>query len=276
MFQFTEDCILGMEELDNEHRHLFELINKGMDMLHNDYREDKYSDIKELLQELEDYAEQHFAHEEAYMESLRDPELILQRSQHMFFRERLMELVVKNIDGEEQQCQMLEELMDFLARWLYHHIIGSDILIGKLPPLEEWMIRENPCEFTEEYLTGIDVIDREHQILFEIAGRANKLIRSGAVAEKYDKILEIIQELKEYTQYHFADEEEYMREIGYEGYEVQKRAHEAFIDRLEEVDFEKIDDNPRKYLESLIEFLLGWLINHILQSDKKIPCRKQG
>ena len=28
---------------------------------------------------------------------------------------------------------------------------------------------------------------------------------------------------------------------------------------------------PQEYMQSLVEFLLGWLINHILYTDKKIP-----
>lgn len=51
----------------------------------------------------------------------------------------------------------------------------------------------------------------------------------------------------------------------------QRRAHESFIDRLENIDMDEVDGDPKVYLESLIEFLLGWLINHILYTDKKIP-----
>ena len=29
--------------------------------------------------------------------------------------------------------------------------------------------------------------------------------------------------------------------------------------------------NPQEYVKSLIEFLLGWLINHILKVDMNIP-----
>lgn len=274
MFRFTDDCILGVGQIDEEHRHLFELINEGYDLLHNEYKADRYADIKKLLEELEQYAELHFEHEESYMEKLRDPELIMQRTQHMFFKEKVQECLMHNIDVEENQQDVLEEIMQFLARWLYHHILSSDILIGKLPPLEEWMIRENPCEFTEEYMTGIDMIDREHKILFEIADRANRLIRYKDTQDKYDQIMEILAELKEYTQSHFADEEEYMESIGYEGLEAQKRAHEAFIDKLSHISEEKTEGNPQRYLESLMEFLLGWLINHILYSDKLIPKKE--
>lgn len=273
MFQFTEDCIIGVTEIDEEHKHLFDLINQGVDILQDDYISDHYKAIKDLLEELEDYANHHFEHEEAYMEKLRDPELILQRSQHAFFQEKIREYLMKNIDEEEDQKQVLGDLMQFLARWLYHHIIGSDTMIGKLPPLEEWMIRENPCEFTQEYMTGIDMIDREHKILFEIVERANALVKNWTVGDKYDDIMEILGELEEYTISHFSDEEEYMRNIGYDGLAAQQRAHAAFIDKLQSINVEEIDRNPQEYLESLIEFLLGWLIQHILHTDKMIPKR---
>ena len=62
-----------------------------------------------------------------------------------------------------------------------------------------------------------------------------------------------------------------MEGIQYEGLSAQKRAHEAFIDKLENIDLDQIDANPQEYLQELLEFLLGWLINHILYTDKKIP-----
>ena len=46
-----------------------------------------------------------------------------------------------------------------------------------------------------------------------------------------------------------------------------------FVARLESINLIELDENPQKYMESLIEFLLGWLINHILYSDKKIPVQ---
>ena len=133
------------------------------------------------------------------------------------------------------------------------------------------MIRENPCEFTEEYLTGIELIDKEHETLFRIVDRANRMIKSFDASSGYDKITEILDELKAYTKEHFSDEEEYMKSIRYEGLDAQKRAHEAFIDKLENINLNEVEDNPEEYLQELLEFLLGWLINHILYTDKKIP-----
>lgn len=272
MFQFTEDCMIGVPEIDDQHRHLFDLMNEGMQLASNNYAGDRYTSIKALLDELDDYAEQHFSHEESYMEQIRDPELILQRNQHMIFRDKIREWSFADIDDLDQQKKLLQELMEYLARWLYHHIISSDALIGKLPKLEDWMVKENPCEFLDEYRTGITFVDEEHKQLFAITDRANKYLHNDFIyGNGYDEITGILQELKEYTQRHFKDEEDYMERIHYEGLPAQRRAHESFIDRLENIDMDEVDGDPKVYLESLIEFLLGWLINHILYTDKKIP-----
>lgn len=271
MFEFTDDCRIGIEPVDSEHQYLFELLNKAYILVTEDEQDDYYHDIKEIFAELDQYAEKHFAHEEEYMEKIRDPELILQRSQHNFFREKIMLMDFANINEKPDQRQMLSELVSFLAKWLYHHILSSDILIGKLPPLEEWMLKENPCEFTEEYRIGVDLIDREHEELFRIVGKASQLVKSCDDTSGYDQIMELLNKLKSYTAEHFRDEEEYMESIGYEELAAQKRAHEAFIDRLDSIDPDEIDRRPQEYLQELLEFLLGWLINHILYTDKKIP-----
>lgn len=275
MFHFTDDCIIGIEQLDNEHRHLFSLIEKGHDLSHGEYLSDRYENLKELLEELEDYANQHFAHEEAYMEQIRDPELIRQRIQHTLFRDKIRDFMFMDINDDSEQQRVLEDLMNFMAKWLYHHIIGSDIMIGKLPPLEEWMVRENPCEFTDEYLTGILLIDEEHRELFRIVERAYHIVKAYSVPDSYDEITQILGELKDYTREHFHDEEEYMESIHYEGLEAQKRAHASFVDKLDSINLMEVDTDPQRCMESLIEFLLGWLVQHILYTDKKIPNKTE-
>ena len=276
MFEFTDDCKIGIEQVDEEHRYLFDILNKAYILVTTDYHSDYYQRLKDIISELDQYAEQHFTHEEEYMAKICDPELILQRPQHAFFREKILEFDLINIDDMKDQQRVLTDLVSFLAKWLYRHILSSDILIGKLPPLEEWMVKENPCEFTDEYLVGIELIDREHKELLRIVDRASQLVKSYDASSGYDKIIAILDELKAYTIDHFGDEEEYMESIHYEGLAAQKRAHEAFIDKLENIDLKEVDSNPQEYLQNLLEFLLGWLINHILHTDKKIPKLNQG
>ena len=124
--------------------------------------------------------------------------------------------------------------------------------------------------FSEQYLTGIDLVDEEHKELFHIIGEVYRVNTEEYLHDKYDEIVHLLEELKEYTKFHFADEEKYMQSIQYEGLAAQKRAHDAFVARLEEMNFEHIDEHQQETLEEIMEFLTEWLVNHILHSDKKI------
>ena len=33
MYQFTDDCLIGVDQIDNEHRRLFELVNEAANLL---------------------------------------------------------------------------------------------------------------------------------------------------------------------------------------------------------------------------------------------------
>lgn len=270
MYQFTDDCLTGIEQIDEEHRRLFALLNETMELMHNEMLQDKYHQVRDVLEELKAYADTHFDNEEAYMAAINDPELELQKKQHMAFREKIDIMDFSDIDELEDQQETLEEVMRYLTRWLYHHILSSDILIGKMPPLEEWSNQDNPCVFTEQYMTGIPLIDGEHETLFQIIGEANELVKAELLHDKYDEIVRILDELREYTKEHFRDEEEYMESIGYTGLEAQKMAHRAFVAKLDELDMDQLDEHQQEYLEELLEFLFGWLSNHILRSDKLI------
>ncbi len=276
MYQFTEDCLTGIEQIDKEHEKLFELINQTMKLLNNELLEDKYHQIIGVLEELRNYTDTHFANEEAYMAAINDPELERQKKQHMAFREKINMLGFTNIDELENQQEALDDLLKYLVRWLYQHILSSDILIGKMPAMEEWKKQDNPCVFSEKYMTGIPLVDGEHETLFEIIGEANDLVKAELLHDKYDEIVGILEKLKNYTKEHFQDEEELMESIQYPGIKAQKMAHKAFVLKLEEIDLDQVDQNQQAYLEELMEFLFGWLSNHILKSDKLIAESMEG
>ena len=270
MYYFTEDCLLGVEMIDNEHRELFRMINEIRELLGNEIIEDKYDRIRETLEKLKQYADALFKHEEEYMESIRHPELELQKKQHAAFREKVYEADITMPSGESEQQVFLQNLLKYLVTWLYRHIIGSDLMIGKMKPMEDY---HGPVVFSNEYLTGIALIDNEHKELFRIIGEVQRVIKDEFIPDKYDEIVYLLEEMKRYTIFHFSDEEKYMESIQYEGLAAQKRAHDAFIAKLNDMDLEHIDEHQQETLEELLEFLTEWLVNHILNSDKKIGGR---
>ena len=272
MIKYTNDCILGIESLDEDHKYLFKLLAEVHELLNNDFLLDRHDKIVDIIQQLENYAEEHFSREEKYMEELCDPELFRQRIQHNVFRDKMHTFSFSSINDDEEQRKVLSDIIEYLARWLYGHIISSDILIGKMPPLEAWMIKENPCEFTDEYKTGIDFIDEQHNKLFLIIDKAYSLTKN-ITETTCDELYSIIDRLTEYSKYHFKEEEAYMQEINYEHLEAQQRAHTAFIEHMKNVQKENFKDEETKHLCELTEYLLGWLVNHILKMDKLIPAK---
>ncbi len=272
MYQYTRDCMIGIVQLDNEHRELFRMINeveRAIQLEHFDMES-----VQILVNALQDYAKNHFAHEEEYMAEIGDPELERQKKEHANFAAKMdsMKLDLRELD-ESHAKTALADLLEYLARWLYRHILSSDIMIGKMHQFE--LNDDSIFDFKDSYKVGIEVIDDEHKKLFEIIRRTNSIIHDKAAVDMYDQMLQILSELKEYAKMHFADEEAYMERIHYEGLQGQRWSHEAFVDRLSSIHMEDIDeDNQQETLEELVEFLFGWLQNHILMSDKLIPAVK--
>lgn len=125
-------------------------------------------------------------------------------------------------------------------------------------------------EFTKEYHTGIDFIDEEHAKLFEIANRAYDLLTNQFVTDKYDAIVAVLEELRDYTKYHFNHEEEYMKSINYSKRFSQLYQHTQFINKLESYNLKEIDVNQQEGLLEILDFLALWLQGHIKGMDKKI------
>ncbi|MDD6571849.1 MAG: bacteriohemerythrin [Thermoflexaceae bacterium] len=268
MFQFTNDCLTGIDSIDKEHEKLFAMINEGIELLEKN-EDTAYAAVKGLIVSLKKYAEEHFANEEAYMEQIGDHELARQKKEHEQFRKYVNQYDLENLQKDNAK-EKLKTLLIYLSNWLFCHILGSDLMIGHNVGTDE----KDAFAFTAKYRTGIEFVDEEHRRLFEIIKETNDLICAELLHDKYDAIVDIINELKEYTVTHFADEEAYMEKISYAGLTAQKAAHKAFVDMLKRINLENVDEHQQQYLYELVDYLLNWLSTHILKMDKKIPVEQ--
>ena len=125
-------------------------------------------------------------------------------------------------------------------------------------------------KWEDGYSIGVQSIDEQHKQLFEIANRIYVLLKNELLTDKYDKIIEIIDELKSYTIYHFNSEEDYMRSIGYKKFLSQKVAHNDFLEKMNNIDIKQIDNDQNEYLIGILDFVSEWLVEHILKEDKLI------
>ena len=127
-------------------------------------------------------------------------------------------------------------------------------------------------EMKKEYFTGIELIDSEHSQLFDYANQIYELLHAEFVPDKYDNILDILDKLRDYTKKHFADEEAYMESIHYKKIFTQKIQHQAFIEKLDNIDLDNISEveNQDEMISEMLTFITDWLKNHILELDTQI------
>jgi hemerythrin len=124
-------------------------------------------------------------------------------------------------------------------------------------------------QWKDDFSVGVAAIDEQHKKLFEIANRAYELLTNRLLLDKYDRIISIFEELKDYTVYHFTFEEEYMAGKGYKKLLSHKVYHDDFVEKINEIDFNQVDESQDKYLMDILDFVVKWIQEHILQEDKK-------
>ena len=115
------------------------------------------------------------------------------------------------------------------------------------------------------YSIGVKVIDEQHKKLIDII---NKLY-SGFLNAEANKILgDILQEVYDYTKFHFDFEENLLTKNQYPKLKEHIEEHEKFVGKTKE--FLEIQRKGSKVLTyEVMNFLRKWLLEHIAEEDKK-------
>jgi hemerythrin-like metal-binding protein len=117
----------------------------------------------------------------------------------------------------------------------------------------------------EQHGIDIEVIDTQHQELFILTNQLHDLIE--AEARDGEAIIKVLKRLYAYTGFHFVSEEGLFREYGYPGVEEHIVVHESFRKKIKEY-LDDFRDKPNMPLESLQDFLVEWIIGHIIGDDR--------
>jgi hemerythrin len=111
---------LGIQEIDDHHRRLIELLNKTYNLLLGSA--DK-AEIRTILQELIGYTDYHFAAEELLMNDASYQGLTSHVSKHDNFKNRLAVLTEDYLSGSPN---VNTDMVLFLCDWLKKHILKDD------------------------------------------------------------------------------------------------------------------------------------------------------
>ena len=113
--------------------------------------------------------------------------------------------------------------------------------------------------------TGITRIDIQHKVIIRILNELYDIIIENN--EEY-KMSEIIDELMQYTEYHFSEEEKLFDRYNYIEGKEHKIEHLKFVKEIEVVVLQMNTDKGMLAIE-LMNFLKNWLTEHILDTDQK-------
>lgn len=127
-------------------------------------------------------------------------------------------------------------------------------------------LNDDLLEWGKKYSIGLDEIDNEHKILI---GLINKLYKSYGNTSDKRHTRKIIDELLDYTIYHFGTEEEYFYKFDYPDKENHMEQHQIFINKIKDFkeNFKQGTDTAIGF--DIIDFLMKWFVNHILKVDVK-------
>ena len=152
-------------------------------------------------------------------------------------------------NGEEQQTT--------LTRSATYQQEGQKIQRNRIPV--------RTYDFTEDLLTGNDMIDEQHEQLF---GHINNLLRACG-----EGLGRVVQFLIDYTEEHFSAEERLQDKYKYPDRENHKRYHEVFEHALREMADELEREGATVTLVGKINKSVGdWLVNHVKKQDVRVAA----
>lgn len=129
----------------------------------------------------------------------------------------------------------------------------------------------NLLAWNDDYATGVSEIDEQHMILVHTLNEASIKLAGDASIETLEQIT---QDLLAYALYHFETEEMLMQEYGYEEGSPEDAAthleqHRAFSAKVVAVR-DGLKTGAPISPGDLLGFLNNWLVNHILNTDKRL------
>ncbi len=123
LIEWNDAWRVGDSAIDYDHQMLVNITNQLWDL--KQMPRVKNADIKRVLDQLVDYVKRHFEREEAIFAKTDYP----LKKAHIAMHRDLTKVVedIAMVFGREPDLLNLDEIMDFLKRWLMDHIVKHDM-----------------------------------------------------------------------------------------------------------------------------------------------------
>jgi len=125
---------------------------------------------------------------------------------------------------------------------------------------------QHEIHLSEQFSSGINKIDYQHQYLFDRIDNLRSLLDRKAGISR-DDLEDILDDMFEFFQKHFKFEEELLHRHPF--LKSHKVKHQLFIDSTKEFEKKLFTKEPTALGTEMYSFLSEWLQEHIVQEDLK-------
>jgi hemerythrin len=126
-----------------------------------------------------------------------------------------------------------------------------------------------PIEWKDDYSVGIEAVDHEHREMIDLINKLHRELTAGAGGHTIESFLG---DVYRGISAHFALEERFMRERGYDQLGEHKAAHEQLLDELRDI-MEDYEADPAGGSERLSRALDAWFTVHFKTHDARLHHR---
>ena len=123
---WSDDFLLGVDELDAHHKHMVDLLNRVYTTC---MIQKSAVEFRQIVTELANYMDYHFSAEEQIMKRNGYPGLNEQIRGHEEFRQKMEGFIIGITDTEYATIDEVQ-LTQILAGWIKEHLTGDDIKLG--------------------------------------------------------------------------------------------------------------------------------------------------
>lgn len=121
-------------------------------------------------------------------------------------------------------------------------------------------------EWKESFNIGNKTVDRQHRSFMEILNEYYDFAFGGSAGQAGK---DLVDRLKAYAAMHFRTEEGLMESLSYEELEKHREQHRYFESLVSEFEGQHMKGEAES-LKKTLPFLRDWLLDHILEQDKKL------
>lgn len=139
------------------------------------------------------------------------------------------------------------------------------VVLLTVPYIHKKVTARQYLSWNDNLSVGIDVIDEDHKKLIGLINTLQTAVMYSS-GETYER--QALQEVVDYTVYHFKREEDLMSEHGYPNFEEHKKSHHKMIEEVNKL-VDEYENNRDNAICDLTKFLKSWLIKHIAGTDQQ-------